>query len=61
MGGVAITQRQGDRKGFVEFYNDGRVYALFSDRRGEMRVVPVQADSLSFRKLIVEMRDYLNG
>jgi hypothetical protein len=61
MGGVAITQRKGARKGFVEFYNDGRVYALFSDRMGEMRVIPVQADSSSFRKLIVEIRDFLNG
>jgi hypothetical protein len=61
MGGVAITQRKGARKGFVEFYNDGRVYALFSDRKGEMRVIPVQADSSSFRKLIMEVRDFLNG
>jgi hypothetical protein len=36
MGGVAITRRQGDRKGFVEFYNDGTVYALFSIRSGQM-------------------------
>ena len=61
MGGIAITRRQGDRKGFVEFYNNGKVYALFADRKGDMRVVPVQADAPSFRRLILEMRDYLNG
>jgi hypothetical protein len=61
MGGVAITRRQGDRKGFVEFYNDGTVYALFSDRSGQMGVVQVQVDCLSFRRLIGDLRDYLHG
>jgi hypothetical protein len=55
MGGVAITRRIGNRKVFVEFYNDGRVYSLFSEKSSEMNVVPVAADSLSFRALIANM------
>jgi len=60
MGGVAITRRVGTRKVFVEFYNDGRVYSLFSEKSTEMQVVPVSVDSISFRALVVNMRDYLN-
>jgi hypothetical protein len=61
MGGVAITRRAGPRKVFVEFYNDGRVYALFSERPSEMRVAPLQADPQSFRHFTEEMRRYLDG
>jgi hypothetical protein len=61
MGGIAITRRQGERKGFVEFYNDGRVYALLSDRKGEKRVFPIPVDAPSFREFILQMRDYLDG
>jgi len=48
MGRIGINRRKADRKGFVEFYNKRRVYALFSDRKGEMRVVAVQVDLVSF-------------
>jgi hypothetical protein len=61
MGGVAITRRAGPRKVFVEFYNDGRVYALFSEPPSGMRMAPLQVDPLSFRHFIEEMREYLDG
>jgi len=60
MGGVAVTRRQGNRKVFVEFYNDGRVYALFAQRPDDMRVVPVTSDEASFQGLASEMGDYLH-
>lgn len=59
MGGVAITRRQGDRKVLVEFYSDGRVYALFSDRSGAtMDVKPVPPES--FAIFVATMREYLH-
>lgn len=60
MGGIAITRRVEGRKVFVEFYNDGRVYSLFSDKASEMKVNPLEASSIAFRALISNMRDYLN-
>jgi hypothetical protein len=60
MGGVAVTRQVGKRKVFVELYNDGRAYALFSEKAGEMNVVPLLANSISFRGLAANMREYLN-
>lgn len=60
MGGIAVTRQVGKRKVFIELYNDGRAYSLFSEKAGEMDVVPLQANSISFRGLIANMRDYLN-
>ena len=60
MGGVAITRRQDKRKVLVEFYNDGRVYALFSDRDTlAMDVQPVPQQT--FAAFIPTIRKYLDG
>jgi hypothetical protein len=61
MGGVAVTRRVGDKKVLVEFYNDGRAFALFSTRPSEMRVVPLAVAPASFQAFVVEMREFLNG
>ncbi len=61
MGGVAVTRRQGKRKVLLECYNDGRVYALFSERPAAMRVVSLAADRTAFERFVQEMRDYLNA
>lgn len=61
MGGVGITHRQGNRKVYVEFYNDGKVHALFSDRTPAMRTRPVATDTESCKGFIEEAREYLNG
>jgi hypothetical protein len=59
MGGVAVTPRQGDGKVLVEFYNDGRVYALFPDRgAAAMDVKPVPPES--FATFVATMRGYLH-
>ena len=61
VGGVATTHRQGPRKVYVEFYNDGRVLALFSDDVSEPLIKRVDPNDTSFKSLIAEMRDYLHG
>jgi hypothetical protein len=64
MGGVGITHRQGSRKVYVEFYNDGTVHALFSDRSGEspnMETTPIEAGLSSFFRFIGKAREYLDG
>ena len=61
VGGVGVTQRKGNRSVYVEFYNDGRVLALFSDDVSEPEVQRVEPGLQSFKKLIVEMRDYLDA
>lgn len=62
MGGIAITRKVGNKKVLVEFYNDGRVYYLFSDRSsGSMDVKPLLLDQDSLTKFIASMREYLNG
>jgi hypothetical protein len=61
MGGVAVTRKAGNRKVLVEFYNDGRAFALFSERGGDMRTTPVGTDRMAFLALLRQMREYLDG
>jgi hypothetical protein len=61
VGGVGVTQRKGDKSVYVEFYNDGRVLALFSDDVNEPEIKRIEPSYQSFKKLIVEMRDYLDA
>ncbi len=61
MGGVGVTHRQGPRKVYVEFYNDGKVHALFSERTPRMETFPVGSDVPSYYRLIRKAREYLNG
>ena len=61
MGGVGVTHRKGQRKVYIEFYNDGRVHALFSDRTPKMFTIPVEPTSESYTRLIEQSREYLDG
>jgi hypothetical protein len=62
MGGVAVTRKVGDRKVLVELYNDGRVFALFSDRRSnDLPVEEIKDTPESFASFIMKMRDYTDG
>jgi hypothetical protein len=62
MGGIAITRKVGNKKVLVEFYNDGRVYYLFSDRSsGNMDVKALLLDQDSLTRFIALMREYLDG
>ncbi len=59
--GIGLTIRKGRRKVYVEFYNDGTVYALFSDGESEAETRQVQARQDDFSALIGQAREYLNA
>jgi hypothetical protein len=61
MGGVGITHRQGNRKVYVEFYNNGTAHGLFSDRTGRMHTMSVAVGEDELRRFIARAKDYLNG
>ncbi len=61
VGGIGVTFRQGDRKVYVEFYNDGRVHSLMSDGATEPRTKRVRASYSGYLKLLREIRKYLNA
>ena len=60
-GGVGVTQRRNGKKVFVEFFNDGKVFALFSDGISDpvsKEVVPIHH---AFQVLTKEMQEYLDA
>lgn len=59
-GGVAVSSRAGDRHVCVEFFNDGRAFALFSDDVGDPDSREVRPGRDGFRGLIREMKAYLD-
>jgi hypothetical protein len=59
--GIGLTIRKGRRKVYVEFYNDGTVYALFSDGESEPETRQVQARQEDHLALIGQSREYLNA
>ena len=61
VGGVAVTQRSGSRKIYVEFFNDGKVFALFSDGSSEPVSKEVVPGYQSFKALLKEMQEYLDA
>jgi hypothetical protein len=61
VGGVGATRRNGDRSVYAEFYNDGRIPAPLSDDVNELEIKKIEPSDQSFKKLIVEMRDYLDA
>ena len=51
VGGVGVTHRQGERKTYAEFYNDGRVLVLFSDDvQREPIVIQIQPTDAEFER-----------
>ena len=61
VGGIGVTLKRGERKAYVEFYNDGRVYVMLSDGVGEPHIQPVRTENRGYENLISEIRGYLNG
>ena len=61
LGGVGLTRRNRDRRVYVEFFNNGQIYAMFSDGNSEPISRPVTAGLAAFKKLIAEMREYLDA
>jgi hypothetical protein len=60
MGGVGITHRKEAKKVYVEFYNDGTIHSLFSERAANMQTLPVNSDPEQLRRLLVKARGYLD-
>ena len=60
VGGIGITKRTGARKVYVEFRNDGRIFALFSDGQSPS-TQPVMPSAEGFQNLIAAMRGYLDA
>jgi hypothetical protein len=61
VGGIGITLRNGDRKVYFEFYNAGRVCALFSDGETDPQVDDVPADAPGYERIIAKAGEYLDG
>lgn len=61
VGGVGFTHKKGNRRVYVEFFNDGQVYALFSDNEVAPRSQRVQPDFHQFRELIGQIKGYLDA
>jgi hypothetical protein len=63
IGGVGVTRRSGNKLIYVEFYNDGKILALFSDEDDEeadpliKQIVPGYQ---SYKDLSSEIRGFLN-
>jgi hypothetical protein len=60
IGGVGITHRNNDRKVYIEIYNNGKVYALFSDGVTEPEAVEVPTAHRSLKSFVTRMREYLD-
>ena len=56
VGGIAITFRNKYREVFIEFYNNEKVFALFSEDDSEQMDVKEVTDN---GKLIVQIKEYL--
>ena len=59
--GIGLTIRKGGRKIYVEFYNDGTVYAFFSDGKSGPETRQVQAGQDDYTVLVGQTREYLNA
>lgn len=60
VGGVGITRKKGKRRVYVEFFNDGQVYALFSDNVTAPRSRRIAPDYDEYHRLIQEIQDYVD-
>jgi hypothetical protein len=61
VGGIGITFRSQKRKCYVEFYNNGTVYSLFSDGQSDPDTAQVPPTIQNYKLLISAIRDYLNA
>ncbi len=61
VGGIGVTFRKGQRKSYVEFYNNGTLHALFSDGESDPRTCQVQPTPAGYGRLIMEIQEYLNA
>lgn len=61
MGGIAITRKINSKKVLIECYNDGRIFALFSDRTTEeLPVKQLDEEEQSLQDFFYEVERFLN-
>lgn len=60
-GGVGLAHKSGNRRVYVEFFNDGAVYALFSDSETPPSSRRINVGFQEFRDLVVQIKDYLDA
>lgn len=61
VGGVGITFRNAGRETYVEFFNNGKIYALFSDQRYDPTNEPVKPYPNAFKGLMNKIREFLDA
>ena len=60
VGGIGVNRWRGSKKVYVEFNNNGKVHALYSDGSKPPDVEQVQPDKIGFQVLIQRMRSYFD-
>lgn len=60
VGGVGITRRNGEKRVYVEFYNDGRVHALLAEKE-EAATAAVEVSTRGFMEFLQRARGYLDA
>jgi len=60
VGGVGITRRNGEKRVYVEFYNDGRVHSLLAEKE-EAATAAIEVSTRGFTDFIHRARGYLNA
>ena len=61
VGGIGITFRNEERKAYLEFYNDGTVYCVFSDGSSTPLIEPCRNERSARRTLCNRIREFLAG
>lgn len=61
VGGIGVTFRKDRRKSYVEFYNNGTVYVLFSEGTPEPETRQIRPTIRDYLSAIEEIQGYLNG
>jgi hypothetical protein len=59
VGGVGITFRDGAKKAYVEFYNDGLTHLLYSGAGDDVSTHPVETEN-GYQSLVNEIRQHLH-
>lgn len=61
VGGVGVTRQTAERMAYVEFYNTGPACALLADNAGDEHILDIVSENGTFRRVLDEMRAYLDG
>lgn len=60
VGGIGMTWQQEDREAYIEVYNNGTAWTIFSDDSGDEETAPVSLNASTLRKVMEAIRTYLS-